>query len=162
MWIRRRFLENLSALPVVGGFVAASPSPAEAARNGNRDYFRDLGVRPFINAAGTYTAMTASLMPPVAIGFTISVFSTFGHEAIGHGAACVLTGCDPVQFSSTYFHALGRRDADGRGGADPRRGRRRRWHPSPRQRAHGSGRLLARGRLNGAVVAVRTDSRRSR
>src|SRR6185295_7312385 len=25
---------------------------------------RELGVRPFINAAGTYTAMTASLMPP--------------------------------------------------------------------------------------------------
>ena len=39
----------------------------------------------------------------VAIGFTISVLSTLGHEAIGHGAACVLTGCDPVQFSSTYF-----------------------------------------------------------
>jgi hypothetical protein len=39
----------------------------------------------------------------VAIGFTISVLSTFGHEAIGHGGACVLTGCDPVQFSSTYF-----------------------------------------------------------
>ena len=29
-----------------------------------RDYFAELGVRPFINAAGTYTAMTASLMPP--------------------------------------------------------------------------------------------------
>ena len=28
------------------------------------DYFRELGVRPFINASGTYTAMTASLMPP--------------------------------------------------------------------------------------------------
>jgi L-seryl-tRNA(Ser) seleniumtransferase len=28
------------------------------------DYFRELGIRPFINAAGTYTAMTASLMPP--------------------------------------------------------------------------------------------------
>jgi hypothetical protein len=39
----------------------------------------------------------------VAIGFTITAFSTIGHEAIGHGAACVLTGCDPVQFSSTYF-----------------------------------------------------------
>ena len=64
MWSRRRFLENLSALPVVGGFVAAGPSPAEAARVGSRDYFRDLGVRPFINAAGTFTAMTASLMPP--------------------------------------------------------------------------------------------------
>ncbi len=39
----------------------------------------------------------------VAIGFTISVLSTFGHEVLGHGGACVLTGCDPVQFSSTYF-----------------------------------------------------------
>ena len=39
----------------------------------------------------------------LAIGFTITVFSTFGHEAIGHGVACILTGCDPVQFSSTYF-----------------------------------------------------------
>ena len=35
-----------------------------AARATARDCFRDLGVRPFINAAGTYTAMTASLMPP--------------------------------------------------------------------------------------------------
>ena len=63
---RRHFLETISALPVVGGFVAASPMPAAAAstRRGGRDYFRELGVRPFINAAGTYTAMTASLMPP--------------------------------------------------------------------------------------------------
>jgi L-seryl-tRNA(Ser) seleniumtransferase len=60
MWSRRRFLESLSTLPLVGGFVAASPAPA-AARG--RDYFRDLGIRPFINASGTYTAMTASLMP---------------------------------------------------------------------------------------------------
>jgi len=62
MWSRRRFLESLAALPVVGG-VVASTVPA-AARSGGRDYFRELGVRPFINAAGTYTAMTASLMPP--------------------------------------------------------------------------------------------------
>jgi len=27
-----------------------------------RDYFRELGVRPFINAAGVYTTLTASLM----------------------------------------------------------------------------------------------------
>ncbi len=63
MWSRRRFLESLSALPVVGGFVGASATPAAAARGG-RDYLKELGVRPFINAAGTYTAMTASLMPP--------------------------------------------------------------------------------------------------
>ena len=38
------------------------PGRNVAARAG-RDYFRELGIRPFINAAGTYTAMTASLMP---------------------------------------------------------------------------------------------------
>jgi L-seryl-tRNA(Ser) seleniumtransferase len=66
MWSRRHFLETISALPVVGGFTAASTVPAAAAsaRRGGRDYFGELGVRPFINAAGTYTAMTASLMPP--------------------------------------------------------------------------------------------------
>src|SRR6266498_2818912 len=66
MWSRRRFLEIISAGPLVGGFTAASPGPAAAApaRRAGRDYFRELGVRPFINAAGTYTAMTASLMPP--------------------------------------------------------------------------------------------------
>jgi D-glucosaminate-6-phosphate ammonia-lyase len=65
MWTRRRFLETAAGLPLVGGFVAGSPAAAAAAAAGPaRDYFRDLGVRPFINAAGTYTAMTASLMPP--------------------------------------------------------------------------------------------------
>jgi L-seryl-tRNA(Ser) seleniumtransferase len=44
---------------------ATGPLAAAAASvgKGGRDYFRELGVRPFINAAGTYTAMTASLMP---------------------------------------------------------------------------------------------------
>jgi D-glucosaminate-6-phosphate ammonia-lyase len=65
MWTRRRFIESISALPVVGGFVSAGTTPAAAAPApaGRKDYFRELGVRPFINAAGTYTAMTASLMP---------------------------------------------------------------------------------------------------
>jgi L-seryl-tRNA(Ser) seleniumtransferase len=62
MWSRRRFLESVGTLPVVGGLIAAAPTAA-AGRTPRRDYFRELGVRPFINAAGTYTAMTASLMP---------------------------------------------------------------------------------------------------
>ena len=71
MWNRRRFLEALSGLPFLGrmgvpalGAGAATLLPVEAAAKGGRDYFRELGVRPFINASGTYTAMTASLMPP--------------------------------------------------------------------------------------------------
>ena len=63
MWSRRRFLENISALPLVGGVFGAAAMPAAVAGARGRDYFRELGIRPFINAAGTYTAMTASLMP---------------------------------------------------------------------------------------------------
>jgi len=32
--------------------------------NSERDFFRELGVRTFINAAGTYTLLSASLMLP--------------------------------------------------------------------------------------------------
>src|SRR5918994_415485 len=62
MWSRRRFLETISAVPVVGGFIGGNAPPAAAAAR-SRDYLKELGVRPFINAAGTFTAMTASLMP---------------------------------------------------------------------------------------------------
>jgi L-seryl-tRNA(Ser) seleniumtransferase len=66
MWSRRRFLEIVAGWPLAGGLIGAAPGRAAAAvaRAGARDYFAELGVRPFINAAGTYTAMTASLMPP--------------------------------------------------------------------------------------------------
>ncbi len=64
MWSRRRFLGTASSLPVAGGLAAVGPDSAHAAVKKGADYFRELGVRPFINAAGTYTAMTASLMPP--------------------------------------------------------------------------------------------------
>jgi L-seryl-tRNA(Ser) seleniumtransferase len=73
MWNRRRFLEIVSGLPLLGGAGAAmlGGSPAASARLEAAarvpDYFRELGVRPFINASGTYTAMTASLMPPEVI-----------------------------------------------------------------------------------------------
>lgn len=63
MFSRRRFLESLGAMPLIGGFLSGGALPAAAAPAA-RDYFRELGVRPFINAAGTYTAMTASRMPP--------------------------------------------------------------------------------------------------
>ncbi|MBA2353462.1 MAG: aminotransferase class V-fold PLP-dependent enzyme [Acidobacteria bacterium] len=64
MWSRRDFLETLSGVPLIGGLVGtaavAGTAPVQAA---SRDYFGDLGIKPFINAAGTYTDMTASLMP---------------------------------------------------------------------------------------------------
>src|SRR5918999_2593414 len=63
MWSRRRFLEAVSTLPLIGGLVGSAALPVFAAQKRRQDYFRELGIRPFINAAGTYTAMTSSLMP---------------------------------------------------------------------------------------------------
>ena len=62
---RRALLKNLSFLPLAGGFFGTvTPIQSlKAAPTGNkRDLFKELGVRTFINAAGTYTAMTGSLM----------------------------------------------------------------------------------------------------
>lgn len=64
---RREIIKRLSALPFVsgfaiGGFAApASATPPVGVRP-YKDYFKELGVRTFINAAGTYTAMTGSLL----------------------------------------------------------------------------------------------------
>lgn len=58
---RRGFLKFLSGVPWLGSLVGARGVAASVPK---RDFFRELGVRPFINAAGTYTTLTASLMPP--------------------------------------------------------------------------------------------------
>jgi L-seryl-tRNA(Ser) seleniumtransferase len=58
---RRRFMQIVSGMPLIGS--ALSAAPAKTASIAKRDFFSELGVRPFINAAGTYTTMTASLMP---------------------------------------------------------------------------------------------------
>jgi uncharacterized pyridoxal phosphate-dependent enzyme len=62
---RRDVLKNLSFLPL-GGAIAAGLAPVEAsaapAPPAKRDLFKELGIRTFINAAGTYTFMTGSLM----------------------------------------------------------------------------------------------------
>ncbi|HTF18457.1 MAG TPA: aminotransferase class V-fold PLP-dependent enzyme [Chryseolinea sp.] len=60
---RRNLLKGVSLLPLVTGSTVsldAAPIPPAPAR----DFLKELGIRVFVNAAGTYTAMTASLMPP--------------------------------------------------------------------------------------------------
>lgn len=61
---RRDAIKSLTVLPVAGmamgsGFPVAPVIAAPA----KRDLFRELGLRTFINAAGTYTFMTGSLLP---------------------------------------------------------------------------------------------------
>src|SRR5690606_34821592 len=67
MLSRRKLLKTLSSVPVVGGLLGTgllTPQllGATVTNPVKRNLFKELGVRTFINAAGTYTSMTASLM----------------------------------------------------------------------------------------------------
>ncbi len=46
------------------GFAALASSPSPATVAADDDYYAKLGVPTIINAAGTYTYLTAALMPP--------------------------------------------------------------------------------------------------
>src|SRR4029079_4520613 len=62
---RRDIIKSLSLLPFTGGVLGSvlSPQSAIASPSGKkRNLFKELGVRTFINAAGTLTFMTGSLM----------------------------------------------------------------------------------------------------
>jgi uncharacterized pyridoxal phosphate-dependent enzyme len=102
---RRAFLGALAGLP---GLRLLGPARLEAAQGATaaRDVIRELGVRSFINAAGTFTALTGSLMPPEVVA-AIQVASRKYvrlddlHEAVGRRiaerlhceAALVTAGC---------------------------------------------------------------------
>jgi L-seryl-tRNA(Ser) seleniumtransferase len=108
MWSRRRFLEIVSGVPLVGGLAGASAHASAPARS--RDYFAELGVRPFINAAGTYTAMTSSLMPPAvmdAIAYASRHYVTLDelHDRIGERIAS-LVKCEAAMVTSGAASAL--------------------------------------------------------
>lgn len=62
---RREILKSLTLAPLAGGLLAGTSieSVIAAPLSTKRDLFKELGLRTFINAAGNYTTMTASLMP---------------------------------------------------------------------------------------------------
>lgn len=126
---RREIIKTMSLLPLAGSL----PAFANAREAGpvKRDIFTELGLRTFINAAGTYTAMTASQMPPevldairqsaqqyvmleevqdkvgakiAAICHAEAAMVTAGcWSAIVLGTAGVLTGKDPEKIKSLPF-----------------------------------------------------------
>lgn len=109
---RRSFLQSLASLPLVGGLFTphyAVASHAVAAPNG-RDFFKELGVRPFINAAGTYTVLTASLMPPevvAAIQYASKQFVQLNDLQTAVGARIAkLIGCEAAMVTSGAAAAL--------------------------------------------------------
>ena len=64
---RRDILKGLITLPLLGVASGEVLATSDAGQDFDRDYFKELGVRTFINAAGTYTALTASLPHPEVI-----------------------------------------------------------------------------------------------
>jgi L-seryl-tRNA(Ser) seleniumtransferase len=62
---RREIIKRLSLAPLATGLLVGTPieSLTAAPLSVTRDLFKELGLRTFINAAGNYTSMTASLMP---------------------------------------------------------------------------------------------------
>src|SRR5256884_8925441 len=67
--ISRRKLLRTGGQALIAGGVALCGSPALKAKSSSKasakgvDYYQKLGVTPFINAAGTYTVLSASTMP---------------------------------------------------------------------------------------------------
>ena len=62
---RRDLIKHLSSLPLLGGVLgetSLNPLVSAATKVPVRNLAKELGIRTFINAAGTYTAMTGSLM----------------------------------------------------------------------------------------------------
>ncbi len=78
--------------------------------NSGRDFFRELGVRTFINAAGTYTLLSASLMLPdvdAAMSYATKRFVEINElqEAAGKRIA-ELIGCEAAMVTSGAAAAL--------------------------------------------------------
>ncbi|HEX2488843.1 MAG TPA: selenocysteine synthase [Blastocatellia bacterium] len=106
---RRNFLHAMSSVPFIGGLFASSARGA-APKSAKRDYFKELNVRPFINAAGTFTTLTASLMRPEVIEAMKYASATFVplndlQEAAGKRVA-ELIGCEAAMITSGAAAAL--------------------------------------------------------
>ena len=116
MLSRRKLLKRFSGLPLVGGVIAGSTIQSNAderkeeAKKVVRDYFGELGVKPIINAAGTYTTMTASLMPEEVLdayrataGEYVSLDGL--HDAVGQKIAD-LVGCEAAMVTAGAASAM--------------------------------------------------------
>ncbi len=89
---------------------APSDKALQAVSPGQRDLFAELGVRSFINAAGTYTVLTASLMHPEVIEAMNQAATRFVRldelqDAAGRRLA-ELIGCEAAMVTSGAAAAL--------------------------------------------------------
>lgn len=122
---RRTFLQTLAGLPWLGGLLSHGRAYAAVSK---RDYLKELGVRPVINAAGTYTMLTGSLMAPEAVQAWQSATRVFVrldelHDAVGKRIA-ELIGCEAAMVTAGAASALTLGTAACMTGTDPERIRR--------------------------------------
>src|ERR1041384_7092464 len=64
---RRNVLKGLLTVPIATALATERLNAASTPTDFDRDYFKELGVRTLINAAATYSALTASLPHPEVI-----------------------------------------------------------------------------------------------
>lgn len=109
---RRTLLKSLSTIPFVGGVLSADKTWAsELAQSGPlRDYFKELGVRTFINAAGTYTSMSGCLMRREvvdAINYASQQYVNIDdlQDAVGERIASLL-GCEAATVTAGAASAI--------------------------------------------------------
>lgn len=111
---RRNVLKSLVTLPLVGGVLTQNKllqsDSLGLLRSTTRDYFKELGIRTFINAAGTYTSMTGSLMAQEvveAINYASHEYVNLDelHDKIGKRIAELLD-CEAATVTSGCFGAM--------------------------------------------------------
>ncbi len=112
---RRKVLQSLAALPFAGSLfgtnsLSAQTNSAAVVSSLRRDFFKELGLRTFINAAGTYTSMTGSLMPKEvveAINYGANEYVNLDdlQDKVGERIAELL-GCEYATVSSGCFGAM--------------------------------------------------------
>jgi L-seryl-tRNA(Ser) seleniumtransferase len=113
---RRKLLKTLATVPFVGGFIglqelgAKNIATSSVAAKLERDFFKELGIRTFINAAGTYTSMTGSLMPEEvtqAISYGASEYVNLDdlQDKVGERIAELLS-CEYATVTSGCFGAM--------------------------------------------------------
>jgi D-glucosaminate-6-phosphate ammonia-lyase len=121
---RRTLLRALAGLPGLGLIPRVSRAAAQESAQG-RDVLRELGVRTFINAGGTFTALTGSLMRPEVVAAIQVASKKFVrledlHEAVGARIAGLI-GCEAALVTSGCASALMLGTAACLTGDDPRK-----------------------------------------
>ena len=113
---RRGILKILAGIPVLGTFACAGSFTRGSGPNafrsggGSRDLFRELGIRPVINAAGTLTYLSGTLMLPEVMEAMLATSRQFANlnevqDKVGARIAELL-GCEAAMVTAGAASAL--------------------------------------------------------